>query len=184
MRKFLAALVILCLLAMLVAPVAYATPLGNSNVSSLDIELQQQKEVEQPLPRDEAIKKFNENKAIADQQKREADQKALEQIIQGAKTLPGSAQKSPVPQSKDIGSVTPVARKNMVLLALYKPIKRWLWHRVEGRLLGSFRYHQKRIKGGSIWELLGKSLGMGLLHTLYNRELFCNNLFLCYRSHL
>ncbi|MEW6772123.1 MAG: hypothetical protein AB1330_12150 [Bacillota bacterium] len=109
MRKFLAALVILCLLAMLVAPVAYATPIGDSNVSSLDIELQQQKEVEQLLPRDEAIKKFNENKAIADQQKREADQKALEQIIQGAKTLPGSAQKPPVPQSKDIGSVAPAA---------------------------------------------------------------------------
>jgi hypothetical protein len=94
---------------MLVAPVAYATSLGDSNFSFLDIELQQQKEAEQLLPWDEAIKKFNENKAIADQQKRGVDQKALEQIIQGAKTLPGSAQNPPVPQSKDIGSVTPAA---------------------------------------------------------------------------
>ncbi|MEW6173386.1 MAG: hypothetical protein AB1510_10030 [Bacillota bacterium] len=58
MKKFLAALVTLCLLLMLVAPAAYASSFGKSNVSSWDIELQQQKETEQPLALDEAIRKL------------------------------------------------------------------------------------------------------------------------------
>lgn len=111
MKRLLATLIIFSLLLMLLtATVAYAKSFGESNLSAWDIELQQQREAEKPLPLDEGIKKFNENKAIADQQKAEADQKALEQIIQGARTSPGSVEIPPGLESKkDTGSVTSAA---------------------------------------------------------------------------
>lgn len=48
----------LLIIIILVAPAAYASSFGKSNVSSWDIELQQQKETEQPLALDEAIRKL------------------------------------------------------------------------------------------------------------------------------
>ena len=92
MKRFLAILVILCLLLGLGGSVAYATLFDKSNLSPSDIWLEQQREGQQALPPDEAMKKFKKNKAIADQQKAEADQRVLEQIIQGAKTSKGNVE--------------------------------------------------------------------------------------------
>jgi len=109
MKRFLATLVIFCLLLGLGGSVAYAISLDKSNLSPWDIWLEQQREGQQALPPDEAIKKFNQNKAIADQQKAEADQRVLEQIIQGAKVSKGNVGTPlELESKKSTDSVTPL----------------------------------------------------------------------------
>ncbi|MDQ7792522.1 MAG: hypothetical protein RDV00_10450 [Clostridia bacterium] len=60
------------------------------------------------MPPDEAIKKINENKAIADQQKAEADQRVLEQIIQGARTSDSVETSLELESKKATDSVAPL----------------------------------------------------------------------------
>lgn len=102
----------------------YAAPSGESNFGAWDINLQQQRETEQPLPPEEATKKFQENKAIADQQKAEADQKALEQIIQGAKNSSDSVD-TPGPDSKKDKSQKEKSKEGTDLVAPAAVVKTW-----------------------------------------------------------
>lgn len=108
MRRVVVTLAIFCLLLGLAGSVAYAASVSQSNLSPLDIWLEEQREGPQALPPDEAIKKFNENKAIADQQKAEADQRVLEQIIQGARTSDSVETSLELDSKKATDSVAPL----------------------------------------------------------------------------
>ncbi|WP_148275891.1 hypothetical protein [Thermacetogenium phaeum] len=108
-KKSISILVVVCLLLSLAVPVAYSHNVSSSrdNLSPWDILLQNN--ADNVLPLDEGIKEFNKNKAIADQQKAEAEDKALQEILQRAKAFPIS--------SDAPGTVSPAATQ----------IKYWTW---------------------------------------------------------